>query len=175
MNRVSPYMHIALAHLAEQIRFAGSLSAGSSQGADYIHKDVQDLTNRHYNKHAKNMCGTTLEKIHNRLDAGQDPNFRQRKGKEKHMLPGGNLSKADRLLRDQTYHHAEAKLGRNAYIKPNDVLEDEDTMGGKATEPNCDNESNVSWSSYSSESSSYDEFGASSHAGMDNDDSNQEI
>jgi hypothetical protein len=175
MNRVSPYMHIALAHLAEQIRLVGSLSKGGSQGAEYLHQDVQDLTKRHSNKHANNVCGTTLEKIHNKLDAMQDPNFGQRKGKDKHVLPGGNLSKADRLLRDQTYHHAEAKLGKKAYIKTNDVSEDEDTMQGKTVVPECDYESDVSWSSDSSELSSSDESGASSGARMDDDDSDQEM
>ena len=175
MNRVSPYMHIALAHLAAQIWLVGSLSKGSSQGAEYLHQDVQDLTKRHSNKHAKDVCGTTLEKIHNKLDALQDPNSGQRKGKEKHVLPGGDLSKADRLLQDQTYHHAEAKLGGKAYIKPNDVLEDDNTMEGKASEPDCDHESEGVWSSDSSESSSSDESGAISDAGMDDDVSDQEM
>jgi hypothetical protein len=37
MNRVTVYMHIAQAHLPEQIRRAGSMSKGSSQGAEHLH------------------------------------------------------------------------------------------------------------------------------------------
>ena len=168
-------MHIALAHLAEQIRLVGSLSKGSSQRADYMHQDYQDLTKRHSNKPAKSVFGTTLEKIHHKLDAMQDPHFGQRKGKEKHVLLGGNHSKGDRLLRDQTYRHAEAKLGGKVYNKPNDVLEDDDTIGGKAAEPYCDHKNDDSWSSDSSELSSSDESGASNDAGMNDDNSDQEI
>ena len=171
MNRVSPYMHIALAHLAEQIRLVGSMSKGSSQGAEYLHQYVQDLTKRHSNKHAKGVCGTTLEKRHNKLDAMQNPSFGQRKGKEKYIQPGGNLSKADRRLRDQTYHHAEAKLEDKAYIKPCDVSEEEDDAGGAADMPNSDHHSDGSWSSDSSESSSSDPSQASSDSGIDDEDS----
>ncbi len=61
MDRVTVYMHIALAHLAEQIRRGGSLSKGSSQGGERLHQDMQDVTKNHTDKHADTVCGKTLE------------------------------------------------------------------------------------------------------------------
>jgi hypothetical protein len=76
---------------------------------------MQDLTKRHTNKHADNVCGTTLEKVHGKLEAMQDPNFGNRRGTTKISEPGGHLSKMDKLMRDETYNKAEAKLGETAF------------------------------------------------------------
>jgi hypothetical protein len=37
MNRTTVYMHVAMAHLSDQIRAIGSMSKGSSQGAERMH------------------------------------------------------------------------------------------------------------------------------------------
>ena len=51
------------------------------------------------------------------------------------MLPGGHLSKADRLKRDTTYNLAEVKLGDVAFRKP--VVE-EDADGDDDSEEDDD-------------------------------------
>jgi hypothetical protein len=76
---------------------------------------MHDVTKNHTNKHADSVCGATLEKIHSKLDALQNQNFEKRRGKKEIMLPGGHFSKADRLLRNATYHQAEVKLGEKAF------------------------------------------------------------
>ncbi len=52
MYRVTVYMHIALAHVAEQIRRGCSLSKGSLQGGERLHQDMQGVIKNHPNKHA---------------------------------------------------------------------------------------------------------------------------
>jgi hypothetical protein len=135
MDRVTVYMHIAIAHLPEQIRLICSMSNGSSQGPERMHQQMQVVTKNHTNKHADSVCGTTLEKVHSKLDALQNPNFKNRRGKEKLVLPGGHLSKADRLKRDTTYNLAEVKLGDVAFRKP--VVE-EDADGDDDSEEDDD-------------------------------------
>jgi hypothetical protein len=148
MDRVTVYMHIAIAHLPEQIRLIGSLSKGSSQGAERMHQDMQCITKYHTNKQPDTVCGTTLEKVHSKLDAMQNKNFEKRRGKAhvKLMLPGGHLSKADRLLRDATYHQAEVKLGDKAFRKA--VIEKD--IDGDDSEVTDDHLNADGWSSTSS-------------------------
>ncbi len=82
-----------------------------------MHQDMHGITKYHTNKQADTVCGTTLEKVHSKLDAMQNKIFEKRRGSIKLMLPGGNLSKADRSLRDATYHQAEVKLGDTVFRK----------------------------------------------------------
>ena len=151
MNRVTVYMHIAQAHLPEQIRRAGSMSKGSSQGAEHLHQDMQDLTKRHTSKHADNVCGTTLEKVHGKLEAMQDPNFGTRRGTTKISEPGGHLSKMDKLMRDETYNKAEAKLGETAYNrKEEEAHDDVDALGNDDNSEDCNMCDDHEWPSTSS-------------------------
>ncbi len=61
MDRVTVYMHIAIARIPEQIRHIGSLSKGSSQGAENMYQDMYGITKYHTDKQADTVCGTTLE------------------------------------------------------------------------------------------------------------------
>jgi len=85
MDRVTIYMHIAIAHLPEQIRRVCSLSKGSSQGAERMHQDMHDLTKNHTNKQADNVCGTALEKVNSKLDAMRNKKIEKRRGPVKLM------------------------------------------------------------------------------------------
>jgi hypothetical protein len=116
-----------------------------------MHQDMHDLTKNHTNKQADTVCGTALEKVHSKLDAMQNKNFQKRRGAEKLMLPGGHLSKADRLLRDATYHQAEVKLGDKAFRKA--VIEkDVDGDDAEVTDDHHENSNDDGWSSTTSSS-----------------------
>jgi hypothetical protein len=98
------------------------------------------------NKQADTVCGTALEKVHSKLDAMQNKNFENRRGSVKLMLPGGHLSKADRLLRDATYHQAEVKLVDKAFQKA--VIEKNvDGNDAEVTDDHHDNSNDDGWSS----------------------------
>ena len=118
MDRVTPYLHISLAHLKGQIKLVKSLSKGSSQGAEFMHQDMQDLTKNHTNKNADYVCSTALTKELGRQDARQDPLFRPRKGKEKEAPIGGHLRNSDRQAQEEALLMAKAELGEAAYKKP---------------------------------------------------------
>ena len=66
------------------------------------------------------------------------------------MLPGGHLlNKADRLLRDATYHQAEVKLGDTSFRKA--VIEkDVDGNDAEVTNDHHENSNDNGWSSPSS-------------------------
>ena len=149
MDRVTVYMHIAIAHIPEQIRHGGSLSKGSSQGGERMHQDMHGITKYHTNKQADTVCGTTLEKVHSKLDAMQNKTFEKRRGSIKLMLPGGHLSKADRSLRDATYHQAEVKLGDKAFRKAG-IENDVDGDDADVTDDQHDDSNEDGWSSTSS-------------------------
>ena len=78
---------------------------------------MHGITKYHTNMQADTVCGTTLGKVHSKLDAMQNKNIEKRRGSIKLMLPGGLVSNADRSLRDATYHQAEVKLGDKAFRK----------------------------------------------------------
>ena len=114
-----------------------------------MRQDMHGITKYHTNKQADTVCGTTLEKVHSKLDAMQNKNIEKRRGSIKLMMPGGLLSKADRLLRDATYHQAEVKLGDKAFRKAvngNDVDGDD----ADVTDDQHDDSNEDGWSSTSS-------------------------
>ena len=127
MDRVTVYMHIAQAHLGEQIKLIGSMSKGSSQGAEFLHQDTQDLSRRHTNKSRMHTCGTTLQKSLCKQEASQKPDFGHRKGKGQESLPGGHLSKADREVRHQKYEKILEKRGQKMFEKEEEAEDSEDS------------------------------------------------
>ncbi len=66
------------------------------------------------------------------------------------MLPGGHLSKADRLLRDATYYQVEIKLGDKAFRKAT-IEKDVDGVDAEVADDSTHEDSNDDgWSSTSS-------------------------
>ena len=125
MNRTTVYMHAAMAHLPDQIRAIGSMSKGSSQGAERMHQDSQKLTKHHSNKKKETVCRTTLTKLLSRGAALSDENFKTRRGRGEILLqPGGHLSIADRQARDVTMKQSFQKHEADLY-KPLSSSENE--------------------------------------------------
>ncbi len=113
---------------------------------------MHGITKYHTNKQADTVCGTTLGKVHSKLDAMQNKKIEKRRGSIKLMLPGGLLNKADRSLRDATYHQAEVKLGDKAFRK--DVNGDD--VDGDAADVTDDQHDDLNEDGWSSTSSSED-------------------
>ncbi len=109
---------------------------------------MHGITKYHTNMQADTVCGTTLGKVHSKLDAMQNINIEKRRGSIKLMMPGGLLIKADRSLRDATYHQAEVKLGDKAFRK---VVNGNDVDGNDAdvTDDHHDDSNEDGWSSTS--------------------------
>ena len=157
MDRVTPYLHIAVivAHLKLQIETFGSLSKGSSQGAEFLHQDMQDLTKNHTNKNADYVASTALEKELSRQDARQNQLFRPRKGKDVEAPIGGHLKKSDRLAQEDAVIDAKRALGEAAYIRPTPVQQQQQQQQQQqeatdsSEEDEADEDSDDSWSSTS--------------------------
>ena len=157
MDRVTVYMHVALAHLADQIRLIGSLSKGSSQGAEFLHQDMQDLTKRHTNKNKMHVCGTTLQKSLCKQDASQNPEYGPRKGKEKVTLPGGHMSKADRAVRHQNYEQIMQKHGSKIFDKETESGSSTSASSSSSSSNSEDQDEDEKYSESGSEASTSEE------------------
>ncbi len=114
-----------------------------------MQQNMHDLTKNHTNKQADTVCGTSLGKVHSKLDAMQNKNFERQSGHVKLMLPGGHLNEADQLLKNATYYQAEVKLCDQSFRKAA-IEKDVDGNDAEATDDQHEDSNDDGWSSTSS-------------------------